>query len=205
MTVAAGAKQKRARRDREDPELGLLDLIDRCCALVATAAVSLLRGLLFILRAALRVAFLAARFCALAPFRLLVRAAGAIREGRDPAARCLRLSGEEFEEYFARVLGANGFRHVELTRAGRDQGVDILAVRGGESWAIQCKNYSGAVGNFAVQEVAAGQVYYGCDRAAVVCPGSYTRAAVELAGANGVDLWDEEAIASMIRRHGRLP
>lgn len=145
------------------------------------------------------------RFCILAPFRLIGHIVGAICATRDPIDRCLRLTGEEFEEYCARVLRSNGFRHVELTQAGRDQGVDILAVRAGESWAVQCKNYNGTVGNFAVQEAAAGQVYYGCDRAAVVCPGEFTRSAKELAEANGVDLWDGEKLSAMIRRHGRLP
>ena len=204
MTVPAKPKRKK-RRDGERESGGLLGLIDRGCYLLSAAAMALLRGLLFLVRAILRALYLAARFCFLALFRLIRRIYNAIRSGRDPSARCLRLSGEEFEEYCARVLRSNGFRHVELTRMGGDQGVDILAIRGGESWAVQCKNYSGAVGNSAVQEVAAGQVYYGCDRAAVVCPGSYTRAAVELAEANGVDLWDGEALAAMIRRHGRLP
>ncbi|MCR4707783.1 MAG: restriction endonuclease [Clostridiales bacterium] len=195
-------KKKNGRRREDD---GLLSFIDRVTGGIGLAGVSLVRFLLFAFRGLLRVVYLAARFCVMLPFRLFSRLLAALRSARDPAERCLRLSGEEFEAYCARVLRSSGFRHVELTPAGGDQGVDILAVRGGESWAVQCKNYSGAVGNFAVQEVAAGQVYYGCDRAAVLCPGSFTRAARELAEANGVDLWDGQSLSRMIRRHGKLP
>lgn len=69
----------------------------------------------------------------------------------------------------AQVLRDNGFRHVEVTVECGDQGVDILAVRGGKTYAIQCKNYAGAVGNTAVQEAYAGAEYYGCDIPVVVC------------------------------------
>ena len=88
---------------------------------------------------------------------------------------------------------------------GGDQGVDILAVREGESWAIQCKNYAGAVGNFAVQEAYAGREFYGCDRAAVLCPGEYTKAARELAASTDVELWDGRVLSRMMKRSGRVP
>ena len=196
MSMAARKRRQKTRRNT-----GPSDPFDRFLRGIGAAGVSLVRLVLFALRALLRGLFLAARFCVCLPFRLL----SALLCSRDPARRCLNLSGEEFEAYCARVLRSNGFRHVELTPQGGDQGVDILAVRGGESWAVQCKNYSGAVGNFAVQEVAAGQAYYGCDRAAVLCPGSFTRAAWELAEANRVNLWDGKTLKAMIRRHGRLP
>ena len=121
------------------------------------------------------------------------------------AEQCLRLSGPEFEAYFALVLSDNGFKNVEITKGSGDQGVDILAERNGRSYAIQCKNYDGAVGNFAVQEAFAGAEYYGCELAAVVCPGTFTRAAKELAAQTGVILWDGERLSHMMRVSGRRP
>ena len=200
-------------RRRKQPERGLLwyaadgilALIDWICRGLADAGVLVLRGtagaLKFVCRAAVKLALWLLRAAAL-PFVLLLRALGA---GRNRAAQCLRLTGEEFEEYCALILKDNGFRHVELTPMGGDQGVDILAVKDGESWAIQCKNYSGAVGNFAVQEAYAGREYYGCDRAAVICPGDYTGAARELAESTGVELWAGDTLSHMMRRSGRRP
>lgn len=183
----------------------LLTLIDWICEGVGYLAVAILRalgrGLLLLARGLGRLALLIARGLA-APFVWLFRRLTA-RNRR--AAQCLRLTGEEFEEYVALVLGDNGFRHVEVTRASGDQGVDILAERGGKMYAIQCKNYKDAVGNFAVQEAFAGAEFYGCDAAAVICPGTFTRAARELAASTGVLLWDGEHLSRMMRRSGRRP
>ena len=51
----------------------------------------------------------------------------------------------------------------------------------GITLAIQCKYYSKPVGNKAVQEVSAGQVYYKADYAAVVSNNTYTKSARQLA------------------------
>ena len=176
----------------------LLSLVDWACRVISSAGLWLFRGLLRLLLLALRGAL--ALLCL--PFRLL---AAAFSARKTPQERCLELTGEEFEEYCALILRDNGFRHVELTPMGGDQGIDILAVKSGESWAVQCKNYRGAVGNAAVQEACAGREYYGCDRAAVLCPGEYTRAARELAASADVELWDGERLARMMRRSGRRP
>ena len=183
----------------------LLALVDVLCEGIARLGVGILRGLLAALRGALRGALalltLFARLLAW-PFARLARA---LRGRRNAAWRCRRLTGEEFEQYVAQVLRDNGFRDVELTRASGDQGVDILAVRGGRRYAIQCKNYAGAVGNAAVQEAYAGAQFYGCERAAVICPGEFTRAARELAQSTGVRLWDGEQLTRMMKRSGRRP
>lgn len=184
---------------------GLLTVVDMLCEGVAEGALAALRLLgrliLLALRGMLAALGIVARVL-LWPFVRLFRLAGG---RRNTAARCLRLTGEEFEAYMARVLADNGFRRVTVTRASGDQGVDILAVRNGRTYAIQCKNYVGAVGNAAVQEAYAGAEYYGCDIAAVVCPGEFTRAARELAESVGVELWDGQRLSHMMRVSGRRP
>lgn len=184
---------------------GLLALVDALCEGIARAGVGLLRALLTVFRAACRggLALCALLLRAIAwPF---ARAARAIGARRNAAWRCRRLTGEEFEQYVALVLRDNGFREIELTRASGDQGVDILAARAGKRYAIQCKNYAGAVGNAAVQEAYAGAQFYGCEVAAVICPGTFTRAARELARSTGVRLWDGERLTRMMRESGRRP
>ncbi|MBP3655512.1 MAG: restriction endonuclease [Clostridia bacterium] len=184
---------------------GLLSVVDFVCEGVAGLFVGLLRGLLAAVRLLLRgLIWLlghAARLAAWPVVFLLRRLGG--RHNR--ASRCLRLSGEEFEHYVALLLKDHYYHHVELTKGSGDQGVDILCDRGGVTYAIQCKNYDGAVGNFAVQEAYAGAQFYGCDVPVVVCPGTFTRGAIELAESTGVELWDGAKLSRMMRRSGRRP
>ncbi len=167
--------------------VGLLRLLTRLVLLTLKGMFLLLRGIVLVVT-----------WPARAIFRLVT--------GSDlRAEQCSRLTGVEFEDYAADVLRGNGYRHVEMTAGSGDQGVDILCTRGGRRFAVQCKNYAGAVGNFAVQEAYAGMQYYDCDVAVVLCPGTFTSGARELAEATGVLLWDGKTLTRMMRRSGRRP
>jgi restriction system protein len=106
----------------------------------------------------------------------------------------------EYENFVAATLNDNGWE-ARLTKASGDQGVDVIAKK--ESWsvAIQCKLYSNAVGNAAVQEVIAGKVFEGTAYAAVVSNSTYTRAAQQLAASAGVLLLHHEDLPDL---EGRL-
>lgn len=184
---------------------GLLTLLDRLLEGFAAGVVALLKGigrlLLLLLKGIGMLLLLLLRGIAY-PFGRLWRL---LVGRRNRAARCMRLTGFEFEEYMAQVLKDNGFRHVEVTVECGDQGVDILAVRNGKTYAIQCKNYVDLVGNKAVQEAYAGAQYYGCDIPVVVCPTDFTIPAQELAESTGVELWNGEKLSHMMRVSGRRP
>lgn len=202
------AKKSRYKKKR-NPILALLDglltLLDRLLEGFAAGVVALLKGigrlLLLLLKGIGMLLLLLLRGIAY-PFGRLWRL---LVGRRNRAARCMRLTGFEFEEYMAQVLKDNGFRHVEVTVECGDQGVDILAVRNGKTYAIQCKNYVDLVGNKAVQEAYAGAQYYGCDIPVVVCPTDFTIPARELAESTGVELWDGEKLSHMMRVSGRRP
>ena len=202
------AKKSRYKKKR-NPILALLDglltLLDRLLEGFAAGVVALLKGigrlLLLLLKGIGRLFLLLLRGIAY-PFGRLWRL---LVGRRNRAARCMRLTGFEFEEYMAQVLRDNGFRHVEVTVECGDQGVDILAVRNGKTYAIQCKNYVDLVGNKAVQEAYAGAQYYGCDIPVVVCPTDFTIPAQELAESTGVELWNGEKLSHMMRVSGRRP
>lgn len=183
----------------------ILSLIDWLCEGIAGAAIALINGVLALVRLILlglwRAACLLARVIAW-PFVRLWRL---WRGRKNRAWRCLKLTGGEFEQYVADVLRDNGFKKVQVTKGSGDQGADVLAERNGVSYAIQCKNYEGSVGNFAVQEAYAAAQFYRCDRAAVICPGEFTRGAKELAEATGVTLWDGAWLSRAMRRSGRRP
>ncbi|MBR5289203.1 MAG: restriction endonuclease [Clostridia bacterium] len=183
----------------------VLSLIDWLCEGIASLAVALINGLLTLVRLLLlgawKLVCLAVRVICW-PFSRLWRL---WRGRRNRAWRCLKLSGGEFEAYVAEVLKDNGFKKVQVTKGSGDQGADVLAERNGISYAIQCKNYEGSVGNYAVQEAYAAAQFYGCDRAAVICPGEFTRGAKELAEATDVTLWDGAWLSRAMKRSGRRP
>ncbi|WP_255578462.1 restriction endonuclease [Deinococcus sp. KSM4-11] len=106
------------------------------------------------------------------------------------------LSPREFELHVARVLGALPGWSAQATRSAGDQGADVIAQGpDGVKLAVQVKHHRQAVGNKAVQEIVASKAFYQCTHAVVVTSGpGYTRAAQELAKANGVPLWDAKML-----------
>ena len=44
-----------------------------------------------------------------------------------------------------------------------------------------------------------------CRPAVVICPGTFTRGAKELAESTGVELWDGDKLSRMMRKSGRKP
>jgi len=109
------------------------------------------------------------------------------------------LTPEQFEQHVASTFEYLGYGAMMTPRVG-DQGVDIIAQKSGESIAIQVKRYSDRAPNSAVQAIHTGAVYYGCDRALLVCLGGFSKAAVEVAGATNVELMDGKAYADLVHR-----
>ena len=114
------------------------------------------------------------------------------------------MEGHEFERFCAKLLEKVGFTDVKVTPGSGDQGVDVLATKDGIKYAIQCKNYSRALSNTPVQEVAAGKIFYGCHVAVVMTNSTFTPGAVELAKATNVLLWDRTKLKELIWKAGGL-
>ncbi len=96
-------------------------------------------------------------------------------------------SGTEFEAFCAAELNRAGW-DARATQKSRDQGVDVVATKGGIRLVLQCKMHSRPIGNKAIQEIAAGRANEMADIAAVVSNQSYTIAARRLAATNNVYL-----------------
>ena len=90
------------------------------------------------------------------------------------------MSGAEFEAYVGGVLLHIGYL-VDFTKATGDFGVDLVARRGTDVVAVQCKRRIKPVGAAAVQQVVAGAVMYQCLATMVISNQSFTSAAVALA------------------------
>lgn len=108
------------------------------------------------------------------------------------------MDGHSFEYFCAEVLEKNGFKNVSVTKGSGDQGVDVLAEKGGIKYAVQCKNYSSPLGNTPVQEVNAGKTFYNCHVGVVMTNSTFTPGAKELAQATGVLLWDRKVLQEMM-------
>lgn len=109
------------------------------------------------------------------------------------------MDGHAFEYWCADLLRKNGFTQVTVTPGSGDQGVDIIAVKDGLRYAIQCKRYNKNLGNKPVQEVNTGKTIYGCDLAAVMTNQYFTDSAIQAAVACGVLLWGRDELAEMMR------
>ena len=110
-----------------------------------------------------------------------------------------RMDGKAFEQYLEVLFSKLGYK-VERTRYVGDYGADLITRKDGVKTVIQAKRYTKAVGIKAVQEAVAAKGMYDCTEAMVVTNSTYTRAAVELARANRVALWDRDRLVENLLR-----
>ena len=93
----------------------------------------------------------------------------------------------EYEHYCSSIFRNNGWDS-KATQGSSDQGVDVIAKKGDIKLVAQCKKFTKAVGNKAVQEIVAGIKYYQADIGIVIAPNGFTKSAEKLAAANKIKL-----------------
>ena len=108
--------------------------------------------------------------------------------------------GFDFENMSKVLLEKNGFTDVTVTKKSGDFGADIIATKDRVTYAIQCKKYSNKVGVEAVQEVMASRQIYNCHVGAILTNNDFTPAAIKLADANNIILWNGEELEKMISK-----
>lgn len=144
-------------------------------------------------------------------FPLVAKSTGAISPQRDYAGtpaytlpadaellKVDRMDGPAFERWCADLLKRSGFSDVLVTQTSGDQGADVIAIKDGIRYAIQCKCYSSDLGNKPVQEVTVGKAIYHCHVGAVMTNRYFTSGAQEAAVATGTLLWDRDHLRSML-------
>ena len=107
------------------------------------------------------------------------------------------MDGITFEKYLEALFDKLGYR-VERTQYVRDYGADLITSKDGIKTVIQAKRYKQKVGIKAVQEAVAAKGKYGCSEAMVVTNNFYTKAAIELAKANKVELWNRNHLVKAL-------
>lgn len=108
-----------------------------------------------------------------------------------------QMSGKTFEKYLEVLFEKLGYR-VERTRYIGDYGADLVTAKDGVKTVIQAKRYKGKAGVKAIQEAVAAKGYYSCEKAMVVTNSFFTRAAIELAHRNQVELWDRNKLVKAL-------
>ena len=106
-----------------------------------------------------------------------------------------------FEEYVARLLKQRGYKTKVIGQAG-DMGVDVIASKAGDKYAIQVKRWRKPVSRTAVSDAVAGKVYHGCNRAMVVTNNYFTKGARVLARSTNCQLVDRDTLAEWIAELG---
>lgn len=103
------------------------------------------------------------------------------------------MSPNDYEYYCKDILTNQGI-DARVTKQSGDQGVDVIVYNKNNevTVVIQCKLYSSAVGNKAVQEVYAAKQHFGAKFAMVVTNNTYTKSAIELSNTTGVKLLHHE-------------
>lgn len=114
-------------------------------------------------------------------------------------AEVTSMTGVEYEIFVGQLVERAGWS-VRTTAASGDQGIDLIAVRGGMSIGIQCKRYSGSISNKAVQEVIAGIGFYGLKAGVVVTNSAFTASAQALASSSGITLLHHSQLSGYLGR-----
>lgn len=128
---------------------------------------------------------------------LALSAASRARHHRARIEEIDTMTGVDFERYLKWLLAKRGYRDVTLTETF-DLGVDVIAIKDGERWAIQAKRHRHPVGLDAVRQVVAAKDFYGCDRTMVITNSRFTPNAHTIARSNGCILIDRPQLISLI-------
>jgi restriction system protein len=107
------------------------------------------------------------------------------------------MDGFQFEDFLVKIFQTMGY-DVKETKRTQDQGADLFVTRFDKNMVIQAKNYSGSVGNSAVQQVISAKTFYGCDEAMVVTNSYFTKSAKELADSAMVRLIDRDELQNYL-------
>lgn len=107
-----------------------------------------------------------------------------------------RLTGLEFEKYVAELLKSRNFK-ITMTPYN-DYGVDLVAKKDDNAYAVQIKRYTTKLNQDAVRQPIAGKLKYKCNCAMVITNNYFTHSAKVLAEANQCDLVDRDKLGEWV-------
>jgi len=114
------------------------------------------------------------------------------------------LSPYEFEKFVSKLFKAMGYK-TRITQASNDYGIDVVAEKGNEKLAIQCKRYASGnpVGNRDVQRIL-GAMHHRNVKAThslLITTSHFTVQAREQAKECATELWGKEELHKMVKKY----
>ena len=114
------------------------------------------------------------------------------------------LSSYGFEKFIAKLFKAMGYK-TRVTQASKDYGIDVVAEKGHEKIAIQCKRYEprNPVGNRDIQRLlgAMQQRDIKATHSILITTSHFTVQAREQAKECATELWDGEDLKKMVKKY----
>ncbi len=112
----------------------------------------------------------------------------------------LDLSPDDFESLIAGLFRSYGHK-AQVTGGSSDHGVDVVVqTNSGEKWIVQCKRYSGSVGEPVLRDLFGTMTHEEAQKAYLITTGMFTAQALEWAEGKPLILYDGEALVKLIRR-----
>lgn len=112
------------------------------------------------------------------------------------------MSPYDFEEFIARLFDTQGYK-TEVTKKTGDYGVDVIAEKGLEKIAIQCKKYQegNSVGNQTVQMLLGAMQLKNlkANKGIIITTSEFTKQAYKQAESNNVELWNKSILHQKVR------
>ena len=112
----------------------------------------------------------------------------------------LALTPEQFEKLVADLFNAYGYQ-TGLSGGSADHGVDVIVTGiDDEKWVVQCKRYSGSVGEPLVRDLYGTMLHEEAQRAYLITTGTFTAQARGWAEGKPMILYDGPSLIKLIRR-----
>lgn len=105
----------------------------------------------------------------------------------DPSVFDPRMNPFDYEQYCALLLRSDGWDSFATQKSG-DQGADVIASKNGVKIVVQCKLYTGTVGNDAVQQAYTAQTFQGAQGSIVASNSNFSQSARQASATTGVML-----------------
>ena len=113
------------------------------------------------------------------------------------------LSPDDFEKVAAELFRSYG-HHVTVSGGTSDHGVDVIVqATTGEKWIVQCKRYSGTVGEAIVRDLFGTMLHEDAQKAYLITTGGISSQAQEWVVGKPIILYEGEKFVKLIQRTQR--
>lgn len=108
------------------------------------------------------------------------------------------LRGKKLEVAVCRMLSDLGYK-TSLTKSSGDGGIDVIAIKGDETFLIQCKGWAKPAGSPVVRDMGGVAAAHN-GKGVVISPNGFTKEALLFSEKSGIELWDGHKLVWMASR-----